>query len=137
MTSKKNNNAIINAKQRGDAKKPGGVTGKGFQPGQSGNPAGRPPTRGFISALRAAVAGETKDGRTIEQAIVDELIRQALRGRKKLQAISEIFDRLEGKPRQALDLNDITRDLQGRTDEELRIFAETGRWPGEETTYHA
>jgi hypothetical protein len=41
----------------------------------------------------------------------------------------EILDRLEGKPRQALDFNDITKQLQGRTQEELLAYAETGRWP--------
>jgi hypothetical protein len=131
MTQKKNNGGI-NAKQPA-AKKPGGVTGKGFQPGQSGNPAGRPRTKGLVAALKSAVAEVTADGRTVEQAIVDELIHQALRGRRRLVAIAEILDRLEGKPRQSLDFNDITRQLQGRTDAELLHFAETGKWPGETT----
>jgi hypothetical protein len=127
MTQKKNN-VVNNAKQRG-AKKPGGVTGAGFLPGQSGNPKGRPPTKGLLAALKEAVAEVTPDGRTIEQVLVDELIEQALRGRRRLVAIAEIFDRLEGKPRQALDFNDITKQLQGRTQEELLHYAETGRWP--------
>jgi hypothetical protein len=105
------------------------ITGKGFQSGQSGNPAGRPRTKGLVAALKSAVAEVTADGRTVEQAIVDELISQALRGQKRLQAIAEILDRLEGKPRQALDFNDITKQLQGRTQEELLAYAETGRWP--------
>jgi serine/threonine protein kinase len=116
-----------NAKQ--PAKKLGGVTGRGFLPGQSGNPKGRPRTKGLVAALKSAVAEVTADGRTVEQAIVDELISQALRGPKRLQAIAEILDRLEGKPRQALDFNDITKQLQGRTQEELLAYAETGRWP--------
>jgi hypothetical protein len=126
--SGKKSNAGINAKQRA-AKKPGGVTGKGFIPGQSGNPAGRPRTKGLVAALKSAVAEVIPDGRTIEQALVDELVSEALRGRRRLPAIAEIFDRLEGKPRQALDFNDITRSLQGRTQEELLHYAETGKWP--------
>lgn len=123
------NNAKNNAKQRRRGTRPGGVTGKGFLPGKSGNPKGRPPIKGLLLALRAAVTGTLEDGRTIEQAIVDQMIHEALRGRRKLQAIAEIFDRLEGKPRQVLDLNDITKQLQGRTDAELLYYAERGTWP--------
>lgn len=63
---KRNNNGDNNAKQR----KPGGVTGKGFRPGKSGNPAGRPRPRGLVVALKAAMAEVQEDGRTVEQAIV-------------------------------------------------------------------
>jgi hypothetical protein len=35
------------------AKKPGGCTGKGFQPGQSGNPGGRPAGQSLTARLRA------------------------------------------------------------------------------------
>ena len=119
-------------KQRGDAKKPGGVTGKGFRPGRSGNPKGRPSTRGLIEALRAAVAETVKDGRTVEQELAQTLVREALHGRRKLTALAEIFDRLEGRPKQQLDLNDISKEMQGRTNDELIAFAQTGKWPEEE-----
>jgi hypothetical protein len=128
MTQKKNNGRN-NAKQ--PEKKLGGVTGRGFVPGQSGNPAGRPRTKGLVAALKVAVAEVGKDGRTVEEALADELVRQALRGRRRLVAIAEIFDRLEGRPRQSVDLNDVTRRLQGRTDAELLAFATTGKWPEE------
>jgi hypothetical protein len=129
---KGNNNGDNNVKQRGDAKKPGGVTGKGFRPGQSGNPKGRPSTRGLIAALRAAVAETVKDGRTVEQELAQMLVREALHGRRKLTALAEIFDRLEGRPKQQLDLNDISKEMQGRTNDELIAFAQTGKWPEEE-----
>jgi hypothetical protein len=91
--TQKENNGDNNVKQRGTAKRPGGVTGKGFLPGHSGNKKGRPRTKGLVAALKAAVAEVIPDGRTIEQALVDELISEALRGRRRLQAIAEIFDR--------------------------------------------
>jgi hypothetical protein len=117
----------------GDQRRLANLKNHQFKPGQSGNPKGRPRTRGLVAALKAAVAEVIPDGRTIEQALVDELISEALRGRRRLQAIAEIFDRLEGRPRQSLDLNDVTRKLQGRTDAELLAFATTGKWPEEKT----
>jgi len=118
-------NARINAKQRS----PGGVTGKGFRPGKSGNPKGRPRTRGLLNLLRATLAKVGKDGRTIEQALVDALIGQAFRGRSKLSALQTIFDRLEGRPKMQLDFNDITAAMKNRTAAELLHYAETGFWP--------
>jgi len=122
---KAKNNARINAKQR----KPGGVTGKGFRPGKSGNPKGRPRTRGLLTALRATLGEVRKDGRTIEQALVDALIGQAFRGRSKLSALQTIFDRLEGRPKMQLDFNDVTAAMKNRTAGELLHYAETGFWP--------
>jgi len=100
-----------------------------YKRGQSGNPAGRPPVKGLLLALKAAVSQTLKDGRTVEQAVADELVYQALKGRRRLQAISELFDRLEGKARMQLDLNDVTRELEGKTDAELLFYAEKGSWP--------
>ena len=94
--------------------------------------AGRPPTRGLLNALKAEIGKFGKDGRTVEETLAAALVHEALYGRRKLVAISEIFDRLEGRPKQQLDLNDITKQMQGRSDEELIDFAETGRWPEEE-----
>jgi hypothetical protein len=115
----------------GEQRRLANLKGHKFKPGQSGNPKGRPRTRGLIAALKAAVAETIPDGRTIETALVDELVNEALRGRRRLPALVEIFDRLEGRPRQSLDLNDVTKRLQGRTDAELLAFATTGKWPEE------
>src|SRR5215813_14003702 len=87
-------------KQRSNGKLLGGITGKGFLPGQSGNPNGRPPTRGLLEALRSSVSKLAPDGRRVEDALVDALIAEAFHGRNKLAALSYIFDRLEGRPRQ-------------------------------------
>jgi hypothetical protein len=123
---RRNNSGVNSGKQRGRVDN---LKAHQYKPGQSGNRKGRPPVKGLLLALKAAVAETLKDGRTIEQAVADELIRQALKGRRRLQAIAELFDRLEGKARQQVDLNDITKQLQGRSDAELLYFAEHGTWP--------
>lgn len=125
------NNGDNNAKQHGNKKRPGGVTGKGFQPGQSGNPAGRPPTRGLLVHLRKQLEDAPKGGVSAEEIIAQKLVQLAKAG--DLYAIREVFDRVEGRPKQSLDFNDITRQLQGRTDAELLAFATTGKWPEEKT----
>jgi hypothetical protein len=117
------------AKQRGKGE-PGGVTRKGFLPRKSGNPAGRPPTKGLLVHLKTQL-GELSEGESAEQLIARKLVTLTKRG--NLAAIRECFDRVEGRPRQQLDLNDITRQLQNRSDAELLQFAQTGKWP-EETT---
>ncbi len=124
---KRRSNTESNAKPY----KPGGVTGKGFRPGKSGNPRGlpgRPRTRGLLAALKAELGIVGKDGRTTEQQLAAKLVHEALKGRYKRAAIAEIFDRIEGKPKQQLDVNDITQQMQGRSNEELMRFAETGKW---------
>jgi hypothetical protein len=45
-----------NGKQRRMRKLSGGVTRKGFQPVQPGNPTGRPRTQELVNTLRAAVS---------------------------------------------------------------------------------
>jgi hypothetical protein len=110
----------------------------GFLPGQSGNPSGRPRTTGLLNALKKTVSQVVEDGRSVEQHLVDALIKEAFDGKNRMAALSYIFDRLEGRPRQQLDVKDITADLAARTDEELRFFLAHGCWPdtdqAEETT---
>lgn len=106
------------------------MTGKGFRPGQSGNPKGRPSTKGLAARLKAELGQVAKGNLRTEELIARKLIRLALSG--NLLAIRECFDRTEGKPRQQLDLNDITRHMQGRSNEELIFFAQTGKWPEKE-----
>jgi|SRR5215470_1057707 len=129
MTKRRRNNSGINSgEQWGRVEN---LRAHQYKPGKSGNPKGRPRTKGLLVALRSAIAEVTPEGKTIEQVIVEELLQEATQGRRKLQAIAEIFDRLEGKPRQQVDWNDITKQLQGRTDGELLYFAEHGTWPDE------
>lgn len=97
----------------GNAKaKLGGCTGKGFMPGQSGNPKGmKPGTRSLTSTLRkhfsetidqfphlvklADKAGLDASMNTVEDLFVYATIEHGLNG--KQGPFKEIWDRLEGK----------------------------------------
>jgi len=75
-----------------------------FKPGQSGNPAGRP--RDTVTPhLRELVRmrHSEKDGVTYGEMVARSLLTRAIVG--DVQAIREVFDRLEGKPRQAIDVS--------------------------------
>jgi hypothetical protein len=74
----------------------------GFQPGQSGNPAGgRPATAIITDALRAQLAND-RDGSNLAEQIAGALIAAALAG--DITACREIADRVEGKPRQSVTI---------------------------------
>ncbi len=88
-----------------------------FQPGQSGNPGGRPKKTPLTDALRAllekAAPGALKD-KDYARAIAEALARRAARG--DVSAIREVCDRVEGKPKQAVEL---AVGFSNLTDEEL------------------
>jgi hypothetical protein len=77
-----------------------------WKPGESGNPAGRP--KGSLSLtdiLRRQLQETLQDGSKLEkaEALVAKLIAVASGG--DMQAMKLILDRLEGSPRQAIDLS--------------------------------
>lgn len=75
-----------------------------FQPGQSGNPAGKPKgIRHMSTLLLEAVKRVAQDGGTSEDVeIVRALVAKAKSGDTK--AIDIVFDRLEGKAPQTIDV---------------------------------
>jgi hypothetical protein len=116
--------------QRHDGKLVGGITGRGFLPGQSGNPNGRPKTSvGLISAIREKVAERAPDGRTVAEHIADMLIDESLRGKHRVAAAALILDRLEGRAALQLNVNNITEQFSSRDDEELQYHLDHGGWP--------
>jgi hypothetical protein len=83
----------------------GNSIGKKFPPGSSGNPNGRPKLTRLSEAIREQLS-EVMPGaseQTIAEGIAETLIKLALSG--DVQAIREIADRTEGKPKQAIDLD--------------------------------
>jgi len=84
---------------------PGNKIGKQFPPGVSGNLQGRPKLTKLTEALREQLAETSPDApeETIAEQIARALISEAKSG--NVQAIREIGDRTEGKPKQAIDLD--------------------------------
>jgi hypothetical protein len=78
----------------------GGVTGRGFRPGQSGNPGGRPKKRLLDRALKELL--EADDSRECF-LIARRLISLAKKG--NINAIKLIAERTEGRPFQAIALS--------------------------------
>ena len=75
-----------------------------FEPGQSGNPAGRPKAdKAFANMLRIAIKQAHDEGRDKLRAVADALVDKAISG--DVQAINAIADRLDGKVPQAVDAN--------------------------------
>ena len=118
-----------NVEQRKQLKQLGGITGRGFLPGQSGNPSGRPRTRGLVSSLRAKMGEIGPDGSSLEDRLVGVLVQEALKGRQRLAAVEVIFDRLEGRASQHIEVADVTKELRQKSDDELRFHLEHDRWP--------
>lgn len=122
-------NVKNNAEQRDQPKRLGGITGRGFLPGQSGNPSGRPRTRGLVSSLRAKMGEIGPDGHSLEDRLVGVLIQEALKGRQRLAAVAVIFDRLEGRAHQQIEVADVTKELRQKSDDEQRFHLANDRWP--------
>jgi len=106
--------------------KTGGVTGKGFLPGRSGNPAGRPKKEFCIPDILRSVGNEpadakNPDGPTKLEVILSRVYDAAFSG--NLKAAQFIAERLEGRPRQTIE------NLGGLMDE-LKITFEGGRDQG-------
>jgi len=113
-------------------KRRGGITGLGFLPGQSGNPNGRPRSRGLLTAIRARIGDVDEGGKTIEERLVDVLLQEALKGRHRLAAVLAVFDRMEGRPSLHLDFNDVSADLRSRSTEDLKHYLNHHCWPEDE-----
>lgn len=79
--------------RNGPERKPGGITGKGFMPGQSGNPGGMPKEkREFLAALRGEDSGEV-------YAAMMDLVKQ-----RNPQAVLRAWEYVVGKPKEMLEI---------------------------------
>lgn len=105
---------VNSAHARGQKRAPGKPFSKGnkwaFKPGQSGNPAGRPKFTTVSEALRKLLEEEIRKGKTGAELLAEELCNIATSGRSdiRIRAIHEIIDRVEGRPKQELEI-DVTK----------------------------
>lgn len=109
-------------KQRGDRDEKGRFTKNNphrWQPGQSGNTAGR--RDALTDALRRRLNDQHDQERTKREAIVDALIEEACAG--SVRAAALIIERLEGKLPSTVDLN-ITRSEYEQYDKKIRELQE-------------
>ena len=79
-----------------------------FRQGESGNPQGRPKRTKLGEALLAQLAETGANEQTIAERVAQALVKEALAG--NVQAIREIGDRTEGKPRQTIAVDATLRD---------------------------
>lgn len=84
---------IVNEKQ-------GINKGHKWQPGESGNPNGRPPKGYAVTDVMRQMLEEKPE---IKKALMAKLLEIALKG--DLPAIREILDRLEGRAKQSVELS--------------------------------
>ena len=102
----------------------------------SPNPGGRTKSRILSEALRTRLA-ETKPGdpagRTYAEVMASNLIEIACgEGPGAVHAANEIADRIEGRPRQSIEVADISAEIRNKSDEELQFFLDNSRWPTDE-----
>lgn len=78
-----------------------------FKKGQSGNPKGRPSDGTSWAAVLEKIGGEKigsgKDELTKKEAVARKLWGEAAKGQP--WAINALMDRLDGKPKQAMDID--------------------------------
>jgi hypothetical protein len=85
-------------------KRAGGVTGKGFQPGVSGNPNGRPRTVKFSEAARQLLAEiDAGTSETNAECLVRHCFKKAKHGSPR--HLELLLAYVEGKPKQGVELS--------------------------------
>jgi len=84
-------------------KRVGGVTGKGFQPGVSGNLNGRPRTAKFSEAARRLSEEIGQNEKTGAEQLAEHCLRRALKGSARHAELFLAY--AEGKPKQGVELS--------------------------------
>ena len=115
----------------------GGITGKGFMPGQSGNPGGRPKgSKSLRNLLIEALRKKAKDGRGNEREFYDVLVESIIVNAAKGNAalVRLIFDHVQGPPLQKHEVTEFIyqgnelRETVRKLGELMRDFVPRERW---------
>ncbi len=101
--------------EKSAAQRPGGVTGKGFVKGVSGNPGGRP--KGVAELLAHFRANCTPERMDALFRGLYEIATEDDDPKARVAATKELLDRLVGKPQQSVELSGT---VEGLTAEERR-----------------
>jgi hypothetical protein len=118
------NGTETTGKQR--EKHAGGVTGKGFQPGVSGNPNGRPRTAKFSEAARQLLAEiDARTGETNAECLVRHCFKKAMRGSVRHTDLMLAY--AEGRPKQGLEVSgrmDLRNLGEDQIDARIKVLLE-------------
>jgi hypothetical protein len=103
-----------------------------WQPGQSGNPGGRPKKTPLADACRDVLGQPVPDdaeGRTYAQKIAVTLAEKAAEG--DIRAAQELGDRAEGRARQAIEIGHtrLREAFDRMSSKELETYAASGTLP--------
>lgn len=90
----------------------GGVTGKGFKPGQSGNPGGRPKSKP-LTEIYQEIYSDPKIREKVKKQIIATMTRKGMAGVLERR---ESADRIEGKVAQEAE---VAVTINAMSDEEL------------------
>src|SRR5215469_6469480 len=107
-----------------------------YRKGQSGNPGGRPRSRLLSETLRnrlAEIKADDPEKRSWAEIIASNLVELAAsKSPSAVAAANEVCDRIEGRPRQSIEVGDITAEIRNKSDEELQFYLDNSRWPNDE-----
>jgi hypothetical protein len=106
---------VVKQPKNNDKKLKGGITGKGWVKGQSGNPNGRPKNEFALNEHIKEIANTPvgKSKKTMLEAVVNTVYQEALGG--NMTAVNFLADRILGKPNQSIGIKDTT-------DEPIKVF---------------
>ena len=91
----------------------GGITGKGFMPGQSGNPGGLRPGRTITARLRDLLDAHELGGKKlpnnkqVADLVAEAIVRGAAKGDARI--LGMLMDRVEGAIKQQVAIEDVTQ----------------------------
>lgn len=79
----------------------GGITGRGFVPGRSGNPSGRPKKLHFSKLCESML--KSKDGKAMLKEVMTDILKK--RGMAAVLLMREMAERTEGKVTQPVEMS--------------------------------